>query len=1399
MATKNEKAILKVGADASQAKEEIRSVATTAKQTASEVNAAGASMGQAFTPVENSAAKAAQATARQVNAFTNIIKRAQAETATLGKMQSDRLEKLAELKFGSVPASLAGELARLREFEAAAASTLTKTGMTAKATSAALRQVPAQFTDIVVSLQGGQAPLTVLLQQGGQLRDIFGSAGAAARALGSYVLGLVNPFTVAAAAVGSIGYAYYAGSQEAEAFNKALILTGNRAGTTAGQLAEVAQGMSKFGVTQGKAAEALTQLANSGLEGQRALTEGAAAAITWEKATGTAIEKVGQNFKDLRKAPLETTQKLNEELGYMTVALYQQIKALEDQGKAAQAADLAQKAYYDTIESRGQAVLQNLGFMERGWNAVASAAKGAWDAAKGIGRATTLEDQIAALQAKRNQYKEQGYNTDEEDKVLAGMTKRLMLQRDAAQVQAQSVAQAEALAKWDKAGNEYLDKKVKLENEIKKVREEGAAAGVKQAEIETRIAAVREKYKDKTPKAEAPGFAQEQAKLYAKSIEDFEKAAIKAQVQVDGLTTSQGHLVELLLNPAFQSMPETWKQTVLQTAHAAIAQEQLADEVKRTNKAIEEAEKGRLKDIDALRKQGAELEQQVAKQKLHNDSIGKTAEEIGRLTAQRELDNAAILEAAAIKELDHNYDMEKYEATMKVVRALREKAKAEQEGGRLQAIQDEAKKAEAEWKRVSDEINRALTDSLMRAFEGGESFAGAFAKTVEAMFKTMVLRPVVSAVMNPVSQVVSSTLGSLGIPGIGNAATSAATSGVAATGLTGQFVSGFTGSAGAAAELMGGAELTAAAQAGAAAAMAAPYVLGAVALKALTDYKVEAKGNYLVANVSGKGLDGQVASRSDFTQSSSGFLSGGTTQNSDWARAGDAVDTYINTAVKTATDAAKRYAAALGLPVDALDGFKKQIEVSITGLDAAGQKEAIDKAVASFAADMVQSAYGASITGLAKEGETSAQTLERVATNLTAVNLAFDKLGISIEPVSAEAAATATSLVEAFGGLDKASTAFTAYYDKFYSDAEKAAYATESLAKQFEKLGLEVPGTEADFRDLVDSIDLTTESGRTLAAAVLDLAPAFSAAATAAKTAAANMLSAIQNWGTSADVRQFKAQQLQQTLAAGGLTLDLNTILGATKDSVLAYYNSLEATSPVRQLLLDNQQAIYDLVNASSTSATTGSDTGGYSGGGGSAGQTAANEIESAWQAITDSIWGEVKRIRGLLEGTGTEALAAAQARFTLATAQARAGDQQAASALPDLSKNLLLLAEANAKTLVELKTIQGQTSGSLAETGTLLALRYGLTIPQFSTGTNYTQEGLAYLHEGEAVVPKAFNPVAGGLDQGDLIAEIRELRRQVADLQAAAAVTANATTSTARTLDTVTEGGRAMQTEAYT
>jgi hypothetical protein len=73
----------------------------------------------------------------------------------------------------------------------------------------ATQQLPLQFQDIWVSLAAGQSPMMVMMQQGTQITGSFGGVSNAAKAMGTYLMGLVNPFTVAAAAAAAGAYAWY--------------------------------------------------------------------------------------------------------------------------------------------------------------------------------------------------------------------------------------------------------------------------------------------------------------------------------------------------------------------------------------------------------------------------------------------------------------------------------------------------------------------------------------------------------------------------------------------------------------------------------------------------------------------------------------------------------------------------------------------------------------------------------------------------------------------------------------------------------------------------------------------------------------------------------------------------------------------------------------------------------------------------------------------------------------------------------------------------------------------------------------------------------------------------------------------------------------------------------------
>jgi Phage-related minor tail protein len=283
-------------------------VGEKAGQMADRLQREGAKAGSAVDSIGAGADKSAEQFSRAEGKMAASIKRATTNLEQLGKTASEKLQFQINQK-GLDASKFEPMLAKLREVESANV----RVGMSAAQTAAALRNVPAQFTDIAVSLASGQKPMTVLLQQGGQLKDMFGGVGAAAKAVGGYVASLVNPVTIAAAAVGGLGYAFYAARAEADEFRKNLILTGNISGLTTDKFNAMAQSMANVsGITRGAAAEALTAMAASGSIGADSIERLTKSALQFEKAGGPAVAETVKQFEALGKEPVKASVELSE-------------------------------------------------------------------------------------------------------------------------------------------------------------------------------------------------------------------------------------------------------------------------------------------------------------------------------------------------------------------------------------------------------------------------------------------------------------------------------------------------------------------------------------------------------------------------------------------------------------------------------------------------------------------------------------------------------------------------------------------------------------------------------------------------------------------------------------------------------------------------------------------------------------------------------------------------------------------------------------------------------------------------------------------------------------------------------------------------------------------------------
>ncbi len=480
-------------------------------------------MTQAGERAATSAGKVTKATDEEKQSLSELLDRIDPVNAALNKLDKQQ-QDLAKFKskgmvdtdtFDLYSKKIEETRNRLTGFR----DDLGKTGQSASQTAYAMRMIPAQMTDIIVGLSTGQSPFIVLMQQGGQLKDMFGGIGPAIKGVGGYVLGLINPVTLAAAAVSVLGLAYYKGSQEQGEFYKSLTLNGNLVGKTTGQLADMAARVSVVAnSTTGVTAATLNQIVSSGKVAAESLERVTTAVVEISEATGIATEKLVGDFNDIAADPVAAITKLNDQYHFLTLATYNQIKALQDEGNQQDAARVATDAYANAMQQRANDIHQNLGILERAWDSLAKTAKGAWDAMLDIGREQTGTERISQIRKEldwidkaaggklffggRKAELEDELNNLQSQITTEGVLTEIISSHDKAEQQ-RIKTQQEA----DRVNQQYLSNADKRNKAIKQQSEFLKAGAITAEQYSKNVSRINEMYKDpkppKTPKSKA--------------------------------------------------------------------------------------------------------------------------------------------------------------------------------------------------------------------------------------------------------------------------------------------------------------------------------------------------------------------------------------------------------------------------------------------------------------------------------------------------------------------------------------------------------------------------------------------------------------------------------------------------------------------------------------------------------------------------------------------------------------------------------------------------------------------------------------------------------------------------------------------------------------------------------
>lgn len=246
----------------------------------------------------------------------------------------------------------------------------------------------------------GASPFVALAMRGERIRNSFGGVNGALSAMTS----ILSPWSLAIAggsgALAAFGIAAHQGSKELSEYNKQLILTGNYAAKTQGQLNALAKSLSGDGITQYKMADVLAQVVGSGSFTGSQVDMISNVAAKMEKATGQSVDETIKQFQRLKDQPVQAVMELDKSLHFLTATQLEQITTLEDQGRSSDAAKVAMEYYAGAMQDRTKQIAENLGFLESAWAGVKDMAGSAWDAMLDVGRQKTLDQQINAIEQK---------------------------------------------------------------------------------------------------------------------------------------------------------------------------------------------------------------------------------------------------------------------------------------------------------------------------------------------------------------------------------------------------------------------------------------------------------------------------------------------------------------------------------------------------------------------------------------------------------------------------------------------------------------------------------------------------------------------------------------------------------------------------------------------------------------------------------------------------------------------------------------------------------------------------------------------------------------------------------------------------------------------------------------
>ena len=290
--------------------------------------------------------------------------------------------------------------------------------------------------------------------------------------------------------------------------------------------------------------------------------------------------------------------------------------------------------------------------------------------------------------------------------------------------------------------------------------------------------------------------------------------------------------------------------------------------------------------------------------------------------------------------------------------------------------------------------------------------------------------------------------------------------------------------------------------------------------------------------------------------------------------------------------------AANALGVAGSDALLNSMVVNIGRISTKGltadQIEDQLNAVFSKVGDQIATTLLPAVTMFQQAGEGAFETLVRVARQYQVVDVTLASMGKSFGAVGLSSLAARERLVNLVGGLEEFTSQAAFFTDNFLSEQDRLAPAQRAVTEEMKRLGLTGITTREQFKRLVMGLDVSTEGGAKMYAALMDLAPAFAAITDGAEKAQERLRQVFEfaqglltsNLSTLSPQQQLAIEQSEyQTLLSRARTGDVDA-LDKLKDASSEYLTAAQkffAASPEYDRIF--QQVYQELIALSGVEA----------------------------------------------------------------------------------------------------------------------------------------------------------------------------------------------------------------------